>query len=694
MDLPDAFYCVGENAWLACAAGLTARWYGLGLAWGWVFGGAGRTPRPAGIQWLVAAAQTVLLGVLLSLLTAWGLAEAGVYRPVYEWTALAGLAAVGMLYGYTRQRATWCAQVRRGLPGLAALFGGIALLMVPPARGEWIMGGWDPGVYVNQGVAVARTGTFHAPPDPLLSALEPDERALFVRAYGDDYRELLPGFPLDAARCSLQPYFFRMTPTVIAVAQRAGGLRAATRVVEMIGWLAVLLFAAMLVSVMGRGVYAAFSVLCFALQPAFLYHLHTPVSDMLELWLVCGGVLIVATQPVSRGRTGLLMALCAVGMLNRVSFFAVGGLLLVALAWGEAADVDRRRVGGDVAALGLVLLGGLVLDGRLSAMMPRLRHVLPFLLASGLTLLTVAVGIVALRRRGWQTTQRVGMGLTPVIFLLGAAGLGVWGLLDRDAEWLINIRRMIPYWTGFALGAAGWGVAWWMRRAACEECTPLGWGLIVCGGAGLMALLCQKWIAELYPWASRRFLVFGTPLLAFFAGAGPAWLWARLARHVVWRTVMLAGMAAALVVGGGRQAVAAWARTEYDGASAALRQVAVRLKADDCVVADHFLWATPLRGVYDFQTLDGSVLGARRDPAQTRAAWAALERVHRTGRRIVFLTTKPAGLARYAEPPGVFDEIGHAEPFQLRELVHHREASGFVRRAVDYELRLYEWRPL
>ncbi len=81
---------------------------------------------------------------------------------------------------------------------------------------EYVEGGWDPGVYVNTAVNVARTGslTVH---DRVLHLLSPSERSLFYHI-----RHRIPqkygGFSvIDEDKGIIQPRFYHLYPSLSAI---------------------------------------------------------------------------------------------------------------------------------------------------------------------------------------------------------------------------------------------------------------------------------------------------------------------------------------------------------------------------------------------------------------------------------------------------------------------------------------------
>jgi hypothetical protein len=575
--------------------------------------------------------------------------------------------------------------------GLIVILIGWVVLMNLPRRGEWIAGGWDPGVYVNQGVAIAERGGFNRWLPPVFTELTETELAAFTRRHGRDFVECYPGGPLKDGRA--QAYFFNATPLVIATAQHAGGLRLATRANAAVGLLAVIMFAAVVLTATHRPAWALGAGALFLIQPLFLYHLHTPVAEVLELFVIGAAGLLCVWRPADGGRNGWLAVLLLLGIVNRISFLPLAALWLVALAWLDLDRPDRGRVRRE-HLLGLsALITGLAMDLGTSAMPMRLTHVLPqvFFLTGLLAGVTLILDIAANWPR-WPLPvlkRRLLLAAVGLLILAGIAGLifKPASLLGAGRELFWNLWHLLPYlgWPLLVACTCGLALALLARSSAPIPRDLLGIGLVLLLAG--VCLLANKWIADLYPWATRRFLII-LPVLAFLAAIIPAWLW----RRGGWLAKGLAVLAFALLLAGlDRQSSAAWARTEYDGLSGILGRVAERLDPDDVVVTDNSFWAMPLTCIYGRQALDGSALWKEPDSDRARAGWSALERLRGAGRRVRFVTTTSRGIGIYGGAAPAAACAARLPPAVLEEIIHSPRATGFATRAFNAELRIYEW---
>ena len=158
----------------------------------------------------------------------------------YQKSALSGAVAVvarGRLrLPPTAPRPGWTAGVAAGLVTLAISI----IFHVPPA--EYVMGGKDPGTYMNEGIQIAQRGTLiyadplvmSIPPESLgLSMLEgPGERRA-VRRDGATYhsRRFMGFYLLDPDQGTVLGQFPHLLPVWIAVGYGTNGLTGARYVV-------------------------------------------------------------------------------------------------------------------------------------------------------------------------------------------------------------------------------------------------------------------------------------------------------------------------------------------------------------------------------------------------------------------------------------------------------------------------------
>ena len=155
---------VDYNPWLAAALGLAARIFLPGLAWVWVLPDVDANSRGAWHARFRTSALAAFIGLIVSVGVVIVLGETGRYRPAYEWVALLSVTGLGVALGLWRVPARLLGRLRQAMLPVLLFAAAAAGIMLLPRQGEWLVGGWDPGTYVDQGVFVSRNGTFRPGP--------------------------------------------------------------------------------------------------------------------------------------------------------------------------------------------------------------------------------------------------------------------------------------------------------------------------------------------------------------------------------------------------------------------------------------------------------------------------------------------------------------------------------------------------
>lgn len=672
-----------------------------GLAWSWIFPVSGKIAAPAIV---------LLAGSLISLFAALALAEFGCFCGRLFYSVVGGVSLAGATAGGLLCRGRFREQVFSSLAGIAVFGFGLVVLLSLPQRGEWIVGGWDPGVYANEGIAVSREGTLHPQATKCfaalasMNALEPFTRDL------DEVQEAFPGFPVDLATGAVRYSFYPLTPVFIAIVYQCGGLVAAERASGIAALMALLVFAAWLRTSGLRAGRVWITSGLFVLQPVFLYHARTPCAEMLEVYLLCGIFCCLARREESLLFPVLSALTMFAAVVNHASMVLFGSLWLVVLGVTDARRIDRMRVLIEHALAAGAVLGGLLMY---QVVWPLSLVKLPHLVQMFVQLAIIASVSVLLfdglcfheRWRG-RVVRLSGPRVRWIVLGFGVAVVvAVWVFNDaRLAELRLRVLHAFPF--------AGWLKSGGFRSNLAHLAAYIGWPVCVLAVAGFLVLLCrralesastlpavacfllvatlivlrEKHAAELYPWATKRFLPFAIPLVAISAGWALSGDWLEQRRR--WATgVPMAVLLGALTLTAPRIRDA-WLNTEYDGISAPLAEVAARVCDNDVVVADHFQWGTPLMFVYGRQVLNGERIWARKNAA----ALPLLERLKRQGFRIWFLTSTDEGIGVFGFNPALPVNLKWSSgTTAYREIAHHRTNTGFPLREKTVQFRLYLW---
>ena len=337
---------------------------------GWTWTVSGSSPArhdPAALWRTALSALAVSLAILLPLclILAWlNRFHLGLLLPI-----LGLVACAGALLDYATRRGDALRHLGKGVMVCLLFAIPLGLLGVIPFFSNWIVGGWDPGVIMNQGLFIGRTGEMHPAPGVLAPLWAADHEGLFSRTLSG-LREVFPGIPVDPETGAWKFYFFPVTPLMVALLYQMGDIAMATRAPLIIGVLAVLLFG----GITGRW----FVPLLFLLQPILIYHLRIPTSEITEL-LILGAFLLLWTHAAPNGirRTAGAVLLC-MAVINRVSFELFGAWLILLVACIDAGREDRRATALDHAALIAGLMLGMAYYTFVSPeSLAKLGHIMP-----------------------------------------------------------------------------------------------------------------------------------------------------------------------------------------------------------------------------------------------------------------------------------------------------------------------------
>lgn len=691
--LLDSSHTMGAViVWLTGAGLLTLRFYLTGAAWTWLLPAIdGEAPRGPGTR-LTHAAVALLGGVTSSVLLSLVLAECG--QGFLRWEVLGSvlIVASGVVLGARHDRQRSRAARVAGLPGACVVFLGLAVILQMPHTGEWIVGGWDPGVYMDEGICVGRTGTFHPAPMAHHEQLTAAEVPLFCRGRGV-FTQSFPAVPLDPGTRQIRHYFFRFTPALISALYRCGGMDAALRVNWIMGFLGLVVFAAFLRIHRATPAFIVAAVVLCGTHPLWLYHLHLPTSEMTELFLMLGAGLTLGLT--GRGTLGgaLLSTLLLCAIVNRVSFVPFAGLLVLATAWADMSRMERGPVMRERLLQLLAIGAGTLYDFTATRVtMATLQYVVPELLGVSGATLTLALLLDVLAWRGIRPRWLLSPGVVLGTLLAGGVllGLGV-GLGWRHVTLLARIRQNAlqigPYLgtVTLLLAVPGAWILWRCRTRMTRHFTAV---VLVLSGITLL-LLVNSFVVPICPWATRRYVPFTLPLLVLAAGIALSALWDAAVGFTVLRRMLAVGLLGLALAGSARLSWHAVRGTEYDGLSAQLAEVAAQIGPRDLVIADHFKWGMPLLLLHGKHVLDGSKFYGENGAVVMADGLIALERMKGLGWRVRFLTSTGDGLEVYPRGiPGVH-QVWTSSPLDVREIIHSARARDFVLREKHLVFRLY-----
>jgi hypothetical protein len=494
----------------------------------------------------------------------------------------------------------------------------------PPA--EYIIGGKDPGTYLNEGIVLAQRGTL-VYDDPLVAAVPGPTRALFFATHEEagHYGTRFMGFPiLDPQAGSVVGQFPHLFPASIAIAYGIDGLTGARRAVgawAILGLVAVYLAGARLI---GRAAAAA-AVMLLGLHVIEVWFGRYPNAEVVMQALLFGALLANARAhvdgdrffaPVAAVLLVLMLFLRIDAVLGIAAVIAANLLAMVRgqpLRWSFAVIL---AAGGALAVL--YLLGPL----RPYAYLPtqfivNLKTWQQWLLAAAAV---AFAGVLSIARRhpaaGQAITSRI-----PGIITAVLAGLTVYALFFRTPAGKLALEnayalRMYAafYVTVPAVIAALIGYALVARRGFWRDPALMLTVAFFC-----VFFFFKIRIVPEHFWAARRFLPVILPGTLLFACAAAAWG----LRQSGWRRWVSGAIGAAFIALLANRYVTAaqpvMHHVEYAGVIPELEKLAAAIPDGELLLvesrdagSDAHVFALPLAYIYARNVL---VLGsARPDP--------------------------------------------------------------------------------
>jgi hypothetical protein len=643
------------------------------------------------------AEERVFWAVVLSLATSLSvvLGLAAFHRYTFGRLILADFAAVALSavlarsrlrLGAAARRVTWTAIVPVVLVALAVS------RFFPPS--EYIIGGKDPGVYMNEGVQVAQRGALVFR-DPVVATVPPFTRHLFFRP--DEPLRFMGFFVKNLDAGAVVGQFPHLFPASIAIGYGIDGLTGARRTVgvwAILGLLAVYFAGTRLV---GRTTAAAATGL-LALHVIEVWFAKYPNAEVVMQTLLFAALLANARAHVDGDRFFAPVAGALLGLLLFLRFDAVLGIAGVAggLALG-VLDGRRPRVSFVAAFAVVAAIASSYLLGPMRAY-----AFLPIVFLSNLPAWEyLALGLVALAglaillapTRALRILPRVlewlPLAIVAVVWLLALYALMFrhpgGKLAAHDANALRTFTNL--YLTLPALIAALIGFGLVTRRSFWRD--P---ALIVTIVVFACFFFFKIRIVPDHFWMTRRFLPVILPgILLFASAAALGGIRAPRTAAGVLRTLVRLVFIALIALHYARTSRPVVDHVEYAGLIPRLERLAGTIGDDDLVLAesrdtgsDVHVLALPLAYIYARNVL---VLQQVRPDKPTLAAF--LEWAHTRYHRVLFIGGGGTDLLshRYGVRPLA------SERFQVPEYDAPLDAFPRFVRQKEFEYGVYEFTP-
>ncbi|MCC7009208.1 MAG: hypothetical protein IT184_10355 [Acidobacteria bacterium] len=384
-------------------------------------------------------------------------------------------------------------------------------LYFPPS--EYVIGGKDPGTYLNEGVQIAQRGALLVK-DPMVSAVPEPLRDLFFPSHQQPwyYSIRFMGFFVDDPRTgTVVGQFPHLFPASIAIGYGLNGLSGARQAVgcwTMLGLLAVYFT---LAHALGRRVAFGAAALT-AINVMTVWFGRYPNSEVVLLALVFAAMLAFA-RAVDQG--GVFFAAVAGALLGGLLFLRYDAVL--AFVSFCAVALILRAVGQRIglafaAALAATAIPGYVyLRGPMQAYSA---YPLIFTRDHGLLGLAAIAGLVLLARLAfrWEATRNAVRRTVPPGLALTFAALAIYAYFFRQ-----QVGRLAEH-DAMAFRSFGWYVGPWVLAAGVAGVAALTaarfWRapvLITTIGAFSVFFFYKTRIVPEHFWAARRFLALILP---------------------------------------------------------------------------------------------------------------------------------------------------------------------------------------
>jgi hypothetical protein len=555
--------------------------------------------------------------------------------------ALAAAARFNLRLGPARRRAglSVCIPLALVVLGAAVFF----------PSSEYIIGGKDPGVYLNTGIQIAQRGAIVVR-DPVVAAVPPDARALFFppdtnRTYYLSGRFM--GFYIrDPDSGAVVSQFQHLFPAAVAIGYGVDGLTGARRAIGVCAILGILSVYFMGARLLGRPA-AAVAAALLAINVVEVWFGRYPNIEILMQALLFAALLANARAHVDGDPFFAPVAGLLLGLALFARFDAALAVVAVAaaLAFGLVSGQQRTRwtfwvpLAAAGAACAWYLLGPMRAYSELPiAFLGNLSYAADAGLAAGAV---AALALLAAARRSPRVSGWV-HGTLPSALAIAVTLLALYAFLFRQAggrltdydagalrmfaNFYLTVPALIAAIVGYALLTRG---LFWRDPAFFLTFTTFA-----------VIFFYKIRIVPEHFWAARRFVPIILPG-ALLLAAGAALTGARGRRPLTRAIRVPLGIAflALLGVQYARVAKPLYPHIEYEGVIPRIEQLAGRLGDDDLLIveardagSDVHVFALPLAYIYARHVL---VLASATPDKAALAAF--LDTMRARYRRVLFL---------------------------------------------------------
>jgi hypothetical protein len=548
----------------------------------------------------------VLISVLLSSLFGLALAVSGFFSLVNLAILLAWYSiALAMIFRPSfRIRLPDRPKLNRGAAAMIIIVVVAGFLFIQPF--EYIIGGWDPGVYMNTGINIAKTGSIIIHDDFLRSLSSEDQKVFSHKR--NDLVQKYPGFPIvDSENGTILPYFYHLYPVWIAVFYSLFGVRSALLANAVFGLMAV--FAVYLVgkTLFHRDV-GIIAALLLALNIAQIWQARFPTTEILTQFLIFSGVYTFSLftdreRPEFAVTSAVCFGAAFFARIDTVLLLPGIFLFLYYRSFKRLRKADLSFAVPFLALLTLVLVYSLTIS-RLPTMLLFSQFVPPkgrFLLPASAIVLVILIAVrmfssrisdildSVLSSRAFRSSI---MALVAILLLYG------YFVRPHMSEHT-NVTNLVELgWflspPGLVLAAAGILLLTWKGL---DEKTAVFYLVTLSVSC---FYIYNKMVHPVYMWAVRRYVpvVIPAALIMMSYAIHESGLKLRRAGHAV-SCLLIAAVAAHSIAAGGHLIK----HREYRGFVRFCEAFAGQFNQDDIIVCDGNWLATPLHYIYGLNTL-------------------------------------------------------------------------------------------
>ena len=570
----------------------------------------------------------------------------------------------------------------------------------PPA--EYVIGGKDPGTYINEGILIAQRGTL-VYPDPLIAAVPEPSRDLFFPSHnrGEYYGTRFMGFFIqNPSSGAVVGQFPHLLPASIAIGYGLDGLTGARRALgvwAILGVVAVYLAGVRWLNRMGAAAAAAL----LALNVIEVWYGRYPNAEIVMQALVFAALLANARAHLDPEGPSAFFGALSGSLLGLLLFLRFDAILAIGAIVGAnliAGARGQRLTIGFFATLGVAMtLAAFYMFGPMRAYATYPTEFVKNLQWYHLVAMSAAglavIAVFALTPRRPLLRRAIESGL-PTALIVAVWGLAIYAFFFRTPAGKLAYEnayalRMFAsfYVTVPCLAAALAGYALVVRRRFWVDPAMV----LTITLFALFFFYKPRVVAEHF-WAARRFLAVILPGTLLLAAAAATW---GLGERLRWRRTLSGAIGMVFILLLGLQYVRAAApvarHVEYEGLIPRLEAMAGWMGDKDLLVvesrdagSDAHVLAVPLAYIYDRNVL---VL-ASAAPDATKLAefleWARTRFAH-----VYFLGGGGTALLskRWSASPV------RSERFQVPEYESTFNAYPRTVRRKEFDFGLYELRP-